>query len=64
MPEINVNYSNGGDHYLTHNPMLSAEWWPELTKVLAACIVKLLTFIKATSDTARRSLMPSENPRW
>ena len=27
-------------------PCCSSEWWPELTKVLTACIVKLLTFIR------------------
>ena len=40
----------------------SSEWWLELTEFLVILSI-LLTFIKATADTARRSLMPSENSR-
>ena len=43
-------------------PCCSSEWWPELTEFLAILSI-LPTFIKATTDTARRSLVPAENTR-
>ena len=41
-------------------PCCSSEWWPALTEVLTI-LSTLLTFIKATADTARGPLMPSKS---